>query len=161
LTAEFTKPTWPEFAMSLQAPASETALDEPASTDAGTPRLSLAERTQKALRGIKLGARGHSSFFVQVFFIAVVLAAGLVLHCQRLEWCILIGCVASVLCAELFHSAIETIICGLNRASETWADAALDMALGAVLLARLGAAVIGGIILLSRLSALLHGHIDA
>ncbi|HEV3119122.1 MAG TPA: diacylglycerol kinase [Gemmataceae bacterium] len=147
--------------MSLQAPATENLPDAADSADADTQRLSLAQRTRKALRGIKLGIRAYSSFFVQFFFAAVVLAAGLVLRCSRLEWCILIACIASVLCADLFHSAVETIVGGLDPAAKRRADAALDMAAGAVLLARLAAAVIGGIILFSRLSALLRGHIDA
>jgi len=147
--------------MSLPAPATENFLDAAEPADAGRQRLSLAERTGKALRGIKLGFRAYSSFFVQFFFAAVVLAAGLVLHCSRLEWCILIGCIASVLCADLFHSAVETIVGGLDRAAKGRAHAALDMAAGALLLARVAAAVIGGIILFSRLSALLHGRIDA
>ena len=46
-----------------------------------------------AFRGLKLGVRGHSSFFVHFFFAALVAAAALVFRCDLLEWCVLLGCI--------------------------------------------------------------------
>src|SRR5439155_20444828 len=105
----------PYEAMNLLSPPQKTLLDERESADLSEPRLSWAARTGKALRGVKLGARAHSSFFVQFFFAALALAAGLVLRCNRIEWCILVGCIAYVLSADLFYSAVETILSGLGR----------------------------------------------
>jgi diacylglycerol kinase len=119
------------------------------------PRRSWRKKFAAALRGIKFGVRGHSSFFVHFFFTALVLAAGYVLGCEAWQWCVLLGCIGGVLTAELFNSAIETLFRGLDEATKERVWPALDIAAGAVLLASLTASVIGTIILLSRLVAVL------
>ncbi len=63
------------------------------------------DKFREAFRGVKLGVRGHSSFFVHFFFAALALAAALVLHCDVFEWCLVIGCIGLVVTAELFNSA--------------------------------------------------------
>src|SRR5262249_51808892 len=109
------------------------------------PRRLWRHKFGDAFRGLKLGIRGHSSFFVHFFFTAIVLAAGLALGCQPLEWCLLLGCIGIVLTAELFNSAIETIFHGLDEATKSRVHPCLDIAAGAVLLASLVAALIGSI----------------
>src|SRR5262249_50073013 len=104
-----------------------------------------------AIRGLKLGVRGHSSFFVHFFFAALVLAAGIVLGCRPVEWCILIGCIGMVLTTELVNSAIETLFHGLNESVKPRARSCLDIGAGAVLMASITAAVIGTIVLVGRL----------
>jgi diacylglycerol kinase len=113
------------------------------------------DKFRDAFRGLKLGVRGHSSFFVHFFFAALVLAAGIVLRCERVDWCLLLGCIGLVLTAELFNSAIETLFHGLDEETKPRVSACLDIAAGAVLLASITAAVIGAIVFLSRLMALL------
>lgn len=104
-----------------------------------------------ALRGLKLGVRGHSSFAVHFFFTALVLAAAAVLIRDPLEWCLLIGCIGLVLTAELFNSAVETLFRGLDDATRARVWPCLDIAAGAVLLASATAAVIGSIVFLRHL----------
>src|SRR5436853_2204203 len=82
------------------------------------PRRAWRHKFGDAFRGLKLGVRGHSSFFVHFFFAALVLAAGTVLHCTLFEWCVLLGCIGMVLTAELFNSAIETIFHGLEETTK-------------------------------------------
>src|SRR5207249_11700618 len=43
------------------------------------PPRSWRSKFRDALRGVKLGIRGHSSFFVHFFFAALVIAAAIVL----------------------------------------------------------------------------------
>jgi len=105
-----------------------------------------------ALRGLKSGIRGHSSFFVHFFTAALVLAAGLVFQCALLEWSILLGCIGMVLTAELFNSAIETLFRGLNDDTKERTWPALDVSAGAVLLASLTASTIGLMIFLPKLA---------
>ena len=119
------------------------------------PRRSWRAKFAAAFRGVKLGVRGHSSFFVHFFFTALVLAAALVLQCGLLEWCLLVGCIGLVLTAELFNSAIETLFRGLDEETKARAWPALDVAAGAVLLASLTASVIGLIVFVSRLASYL------
>jgi diacylglycerol kinase len=108
-----------------------------------------------ALRGIKLGIRGHSSFFVHFFFAALVLAAGIVFDCDAWEWCLLLGCIGFVLTAELFNSAVETLFRGLDDQTRERVWPCLDIAAGAVLMASIVAAVIGLIVFLPKLGRFL------
>src|SRR5438105_6694710 len=85
-----------------------------------------------AFRGLKLGVRGHSSFFVHFFFAALVVAAAVALGCDLTQWCVLLGCVGMVLTAELFNSAVETLFRGLDEETKSRAWPALDIAAGAV-----------------------------
>jgi diacylglycerol kinase len=113
------------------------------------------DKFRAAFRGLKLGVRGHSSFFVHFFFTALVLAAAIVLKCGRHDWCLLLGCIGLVLTAELFNSAVETLFRGLDEATKERVWPCLDIAAGAVLLASITASVVGGIIFLARLADLL------
>jgi diacylglycerol kinase len=119
-------------------------------------RRCWADKFREAFRGLKLGVRGHSSFFVHFFFAALALAAALALGCDRTEWCIVVGCVGLVITAELFNSAIETLFHGLDDESKNRIQGCLDIAAGAVLAAGLTAAVIGTLIFGNRLLLMLH-----
>jgi diacylglycerol kinase len=118
------------------------------------PRRRWRHKFAAAFRGIKLGVRGHSSFFVHFFFTVLVLAAAVVLQCDLLQWCALLACIGMVLTAELFNSAIETLFRGLDEETKSRVWPALDIAAGAVLLASLTASLIGTLIFLSRLLTL-------
>jgi diacylglycerol kinase len=114
-------------------------------------RRSWRERVRPACRGIKLGVRGHSRFFVYFFCAALVLAAAIVLRCDLVQWCLLLGCIGMVLITELLNSAVIALVRALDDDSRSRAAPCLDIALGAVLLAVLTAAVIGCCVFLSRL----------
>lgn len=120
------------------------------------PRRPWKEKFRDAFRGLKLGVRGHSSFFIHFFFAALVVAGALVLRCEPQQWCLLLGCIGLVLTAELFNSAIETLFHGLDPASKARTKTCLDIAAGAVLMASLTAAIIGTIVFLQRLAAILN-----
>src|SRR5947209_3547160 len=114
------------------------------------------EKFQIALRGWKLGIRGHSSFFVHFFFSALVLAAAGILRCQLEQWCLLVLCIGLVLMAELFNSAVETLFRGLDEATREKTWQCLDISAGAVLMASVFAMVIGAAVFLNRLMAILE-----
>jgi diacylglycerol kinase len=130
--------------------SADVALSEPAAPR--KRRRRWPAKFKDALRGLKLGIRGHSSFFVHFFAAALVLAAGLVFQCSLLEWCILLGCIGLVLTAELFNSALETLFRGLDEATKDRAWPALDISAGAVLLASLTASAVGLMIFLPKLA---------
>jgi diacylglycerol kinase len=139
--------------MSALLPMIGAAIDrDPVETP--RPRRSWRRKFHAACKGLKLGIRGHSSFFVHFFFTALVLAAAIVLHCDAIDWCILLGCIAMVLVSELFNSAIETLFKGLDEATKERAWPALDVAAGAVLMASFAASIIGTIIFTRRLASL-------
>ena len=115
------------------------------------PRPSWPVKFAVAFRGLKLGVRGHSSFFVHFFFSALVVVAAVVLRCGLTEWCLLLGCIGLVLTAELFNSALETLVRGLDGPTRQRVWPCLDVAAGAVLLASLTAAVVGSLVFLRQL----------
>jgi diacylglycerol kinase len=104
----------------------------------------------EAFRGIKLGIRGHSSFYIHFFFAVLVVAVANALQCGWVEWCILLGCIGMVFTAELFNSAIETLFHGLDAESKNRIQGCLDIAAGAVLMASITAAIVGGIVLVRQ-----------
>jgi diacylglycerol kinase len=128
---------------------------EPPRPAAARSRRPWRDQRRAALRGLKLGVRGHSRFFVLIFFAALALAAAVVLRCGLVAWCLLLGCVGLVFTAELFHSAVEALCAGLDAEARGRARPCLDIAAGAVLLAGLTAAVVGGLVLAAQLAVLL------
>ncbi len=60
-----------------------------------------------AIRGIRVGMGGQSSFRVHLLAAVLVTIAAVVLRVSLLEWCVLLLCIGSVLGAELFNSALE------------------------------------------------------
>src|SRR6476620_10424342 len=123
----------------------------PADAPIPRPRRRWPQKFREAFRGVKLGVRGHSSFFIHFFVAAFVLAAAVVLQCDLWEWCALIGCIGAVLTAELLNSAIETLFHGLDEPTKRRLRGVLDIAAGAVLVASITAAVIGLLIFGHRL----------
>jgi diacylglycerol kinase len=118
------------------------------------PRRPWRDKFRDAFRGLKLGIRGHSSFSIHFFFTALVLAAAIALGCELLEWCILLGCIGLVLTAELFNSAVEVLFRGLDEPTRERVWPCLDIAAGAVLLASITAAIVGGLIFLFKVAHL-------
>src|SRR5262245_56540809 len=103
----------------------ETAAEAPSARRAKPRRW--RDKFREAFRGVKLGVRGHSSFSVHFFFAALALTAGLVLECNTVEWCLIVGCVGAVITAELFNSAIETMFHGLDPESKGRIKGSLDI----------------------------------
>ena len=119
------------------------------------PRL-WRDKFKEAVRGVKRGVRGHSSFSVHFFFAILALALAAVLECAAWEWCVVIGCIGVVLTAELFNSAIETLFRGLEAEARDRVYGCLEIAAGAVLVAGLTSAAVGTIIFGRKLLFLCH-----
>jgi diacylglycerol kinase len=119
-------------------------------------RSSWIRKFRCAFRGAKLGVRGQVSFFVHFFAAAAVVAAALVLQVSLVEWCILIGCISAVLTAEMANTALEHLARAVDERPNPHLRDALDIGSGAVLVAALGAVVIGAIIFLNRLSQVVN-----
>lgn len=141
----------PRILMSAEPePTSSTMTEEPERR-----RHTWNDKFRVALRGIKFGVRGQSSFFVHFFVTAMVLAAAIVLECSLIQWCLLLGCIGFVLAMELVNSAIETLFHGQDEETKKRTWQCLDIAAGAVLIASLTASLVGAMILLYQLGVLL------
>lgn len=108
---------------------------------------SWSRKFRDAFRGCKLGFRGEGDFFLHYFAAAVVIAAGALLEANRVEWCLLVGCITIVLTAEMFNSSIERLAKAVDKNYNEHLRDALDIAAGGVLTAGIGAAVLGTIVL--------------
>ena len=114
------------------------------------------DKFREAVRGVKRGVRGHSSFSVHFFCAVVAVTAAVALECDHWEWCLVVGCVGLVMTAELFNSSVETLFRGLEPEARDRVYGCLDIAAGAVLVAGLTSACVGAIIFGRKLLILFH-----
>ena len=114
-----------------------------------------SKKFRHAFRGLRIGSRGQNSFLVHIPVACFVLAAAIQLHVSPLEWCILVLCIASVIGAELFNTAIEHLAKAVTKEFNPHVRDALDIASAAVLVVSLGAAVIGILVLGFRIGVML------
>jgi diacylglycerol kinase len=136
-------------------PAADVAVPEAPEAQSRS-RRPWRDKFRVALRGLKFGIRGHSSFAVHFFFAAAALSAAVALQINAVEWCLVILCIGLVLTAELFNSCVETLFRCLDEKTRDRAWPCLDIAAGAVLLASVTAAVVGLVLFLPKLADLLH-----
>ncbi|RZK23792.1 MAG: diacylglycerol kinase family protein [Hymenobacter sp.] len=108
-----------------------------------------------ALRGV--GAALRSELHLQFHAAATVLVVGLSLYFRLspVEWALVALSIAAVWSAELFNTAIETLTNLVSPGYHPLAGKAKDVAAGAVLLAALGALVVGALVFGPKVWALL------
>lgn len=117
-------------------------------------RRSWVQKFGGAFRGWLVGSRGHSSFAVHLPAAILAVGAGAYFRIQAVEWCVLILCIASVVAAEFFNSALEALAKAITPAKNEHIGQALDIASGAVLVTAISALIVGVIIFLPRCIAL-------
>ena len=100
-----------------------------------------------AIAGVVRSLRSQTSFWVHlpIAFAALAVAAWLQLEAWR--WVAIIFAIALVLSAELFNTTIELLVKTLHPDHDQQIGHALDAAAGAVLVASIGSAAIGLIVL--------------
>ena len=104
-----------------------------------------------AVRGIGWGFRRQRNFAVHLTMALVVQVVAAALGVSLLEWCLLLLCVAAVLVAELFNTALEHLARAITHEQNEELRDALDTSSGAVLLAAAAAALVGCLIFAHRL----------
>ncbi len=99
-----------------------------------------------AWKGIRscIGKEQNLSF--HLIATAAVTVAGSVFGISRQEWIILILCIAAVISAELFNTAMERLVDLVSPQYHPLAGQVKDIAAGAVLVCALGAALAGCLI---------------
>jgi diacylglycerol kinase len=111
------------------------------------PQRGWIRKFGDAFRGLRLGVAGQSSFAVHAVVATAVVACGWFLEVSRIEWCLLVLSISLVLAIEMINSALESLAPAIRDEHDPRIGAVLDIASGAVLLASIGAAVVGIIIL--------------
>jgi diacylglycerol kinase len=102
-----------------------------------------------AFRGVAVGIRGQRSFYVHFPMAAAVIACAVIFRAELWQWCVLLLCITIVLTAEMFNSALEHFGRLITDKYDERMRDALDIGSAAVLVASIGAAIVGAIVFLS------------
>ncbi len=113
-----------------------------------------------AIEGILHAAKTQRHLRYHYFTAAAVLLLSYVLGVSRTEFLIIALSVIAVLLAEMFNTAIETLVDMVSPEENEKARVAKDIAAGAVLVTAFGVAVIGYIILFPYLRDIFHAGIS-
>ncbi len=108
---------------------------------------SWLQKFRNAFRGIAIGARGQSSFLAHAFCAVAVIVVAALANLLAWQWCTLLLCIVIVLVAEMLNTALETMAKAVDTGYHPQLRDALDIASGAVLLAAIGAIVVGGVVM--------------
>ena len=104
-----------------------------------------------AFAGVWVGMRGQSSFAVHIVVSLLVIGLAAGMGVSLVGWCLLILCIALVMAAELFNSALEILAKAVDVDENEHLRDSLNIASGAVLVAAIGSAVVGAIVFIFRL----------
>jgi diacylglycerol kinase (ATP) len=108
--------------------------------------FSLAARLRSfvyAGRGIRTMLRSQHNAWIHAAATLTVAAAGLTLQISRADYCVLILAVVAVWMAEALNTAFEFLCDVASPEFHPLVEKAKDVAAGAVLLAAIGAALVG------------------
>ncbi len=109
-----------------------------------------------AIRGIKQVVASQHNAWVHIALAFVAIALGFVFKINTIEWIAIVLSIGLVLAAEVFNSAIETLVDLVSPAYNEKAGKIKDMAAGAVLITAITAAIIGMIIFIPKIINLLN-----
>lgn len=120
----------------------------------GRQRHPWTSKVRWALGGVAWAVRSQSNFAIHLAAAAAVIAAAIILRATLVEWCVLVVCIAVVLAAEMFNTALEHLARAITREHHEEIRRALDTSAGAVLIAATGATIVGAVIFVNRLGLL-------
>lgn len=115
----------------------------------------LKDLIRKHVRSYKFALRGLAAIFLQqlnfrleLLISVVVIATGVILRINSIEWIVIVFAISLVLIAEALNSAVEAICDAVSRDFHKEIRHAKDIAAGSVLLAAIAAIIVGVIIFL-------------
>lgn len=116
------------------------------------------QECKKLINSFKYAIEGFVSSFkternmkIHILAMILVIVAGIYLELTVMEWCIIAFAIALVIGAELFNTAIETIVDMVSPEKNPKAKLAKDISAAAVLALSVGAAIVGGLIFIPKL----------
>ena len=104
-----------------------------------------------AIAGILDVTKSQANLKIHLTIALIVIFFGIFLDISNIEWGVVIGCIALVLSAETFNSAIEYLTDLVAPEYHLLAKKTKDAAAGAVLITAIGSAIIGFIIFLPKI----------
>jgi undecaprenol kinase len=118
------------------------------------PRHSLLNAFRCAFRGIFVVLRDRIAR-IHACIAVLVIVAGLLLRIDRIEWLAVIAAICTVMALEAMNTALERTVDLCMSHNHPIARDAKDIAAGAVLIASIGAAIVGSAIFVPKIMALL------
>lgn len=116
------------------------------------------QECKKLINSFKYAIEGFISSFkternmkIHVLAMIIVIALGVFLKLDKIEWCIITIAIVAVISAELFNTAIETIVDMISPEKNDKAKLAKDISAAAVLILAIGATIVGAIIFIPRI----------
>lgn len=103
-----------------------------------------------AIEGIISSFKTERNMKIHISAMIIVIICGILLKLDKIEWCIIIIAIVTVISAELFNTAIETVVDMMSPEKNEKAKLAKDIAAGGVLVIAIGSAIIGLIIFKSH-----------
>jgi len=122
-------------------------------------RFTLKSRLESfryALAGLRAMLVEQHNARIHLAVTAAVLALSAMVGLSRFEWCWIVAAIAMVWAAEAMNTALEALADAVAPDPHHLVGRAKDVAAGAVLIAAVGAALIGLLVLGPRLWALLR-----
>lgn len=104
-----------------------------------------------ALAGITTFFASQAHAKIHLLAILLITLLGFYLGLDKTEWCLIVLCMALVLCLEAVNTAIEFTVDLVSPAQHPLAKKAKDVAAGAVLLAVVGCGLVWAIIFVPKL----------
>ncbi len=113
---------------------------------------------KKMINSFKYAIEGFISSFkternmkIHIMAMIIVIALGIFFKLNKIEWCIIVIAIVMVISAELFNTAIETVVDMISPQKNPYAKLAKDISAGAVLTLAIGSAIIGAIIFIPKI----------
>jgi diacylglycerol kinase len=123
--------------------------------------FSLAARKRSfryAVRGMGIILKTQHNFWIQMIMAGIVVFLGIFFSISSIEWCILILSMMAVLVAESFNTAMEIDIDLTSPEYHPYARDTKDVAAGAVLIAVIGATLVGCIVFIPKILLFFNIH---
>lgn len=115
----------------------------------------LRKSFKNAFRGIFSGLRSEKNLQIHFLALVLVITFGTLLGVTKIEWLILLLCIALVFSLELINSALEELADEVSTQYSEHIKRAKDFSAGAVLFAAILSAIMGLIIFLPYFFAFL------
>lgn len=105
-----------------------------------------------AIQGILTSFKTERNMKIHTCIMILVIIVGILFKINKYEWIICVICFAIVIGGELFNTAIETVVDMVMPYKNEKAKIAKDVSAGAVLVLAMGAAIVGFIIFMPKIS---------
>lgn len=114
----------------------------------------LVKSFQYAFSGIVTGLKTERNMMIHYSALCLVVVFGITLKLSMTEWCICLILCALVISLELVNTAVEAVVDLITKEHRHRAKLAKDTAAGAVLIAAITSAIIGGLLFFPKILAL-------